>query len=112
MQASWTSDVVRRILTGSDHPARSIPSQHVSGFPPRIRLDAYAVRLTKEGIEIGFHGSLRGAQLDFFFMPLMHSDSLSDHDPWLNWGTEEIGTRASIARLLPDLAASRTETRC
>jgi len=42
--------------------------------------DAHAVRLTKEGIERGFHGSLNGAQLDFFFMPLMHSESLSDHD--------------------------------
>jgi uncharacterized protein (DUF924 family) len=36
--------------------------------------------LTKEGIERGFHRSLRGVQLDFFFMPLMHSESLSDHD--------------------------------
>ena len=30
---------------------------------------------------------------------------------WPKWGTEEIVTRASIARLLPDLAASRTETK-
>jgi uncharacterized protein (DUF924 family) len=48
--------------------------------PRAFASDAYAVSLTKEGIEKGFHGSLRGAQLDFFFMPLMHSESLSDHD--------------------------------
>jgi uncharacterized protein (DUF924 family) len=39
-----------------------------------------AVSLTKEGIEKGFDRSLSGAQLDFFYMPLLHSESLSDQD--------------------------------
>jgi len=56
------------------------PRNMFRGSSRAFASDAYAVRLTKEGIERGFHGSLRGAQLDFFFMPLMHSESLSDHD--------------------------------
>jgi uncharacterized protein (DUF924 family) len=56
------------------------PRNMFRSSPRAFASDAYAVRLTKEGIERGFHGSLRGAQLDFFFMPLMHSESLSDHD--------------------------------
>jgi uncharacterized protein (DUF924 family) len=56
------------------------PRNMFRGSPRAFASDAYAMRLTKEGIERGFHGSLRGAQLDFFFMPLMHSESLSDHD--------------------------------
>jgi len=56
------------------------PRNMFRGSPRAFASDAHAVRLTKEGIERGFHGSLRGAQLDFFFMPLMHSESLSDHD--------------------------------
>ena len=53
------------------------PRNMFRGSPRAFASDAYAMRLTKEGIERGFHGSLRGAQLDFFFMPLMHSESLS-----------------------------------
>jgi uncharacterized protein (DUF924 family) len=48
--------------------------------PRAFASDAQAVRLTKEGIERRFDRSLSGAQVDFFFMPLMHSESLSDHD--------------------------------
>lgn len=40
--------------------------------------DQQAVNLTKEGIEKGFDRSLSGAQLNFFYMPLLHSESLSD----------------------------------
>jgi uncharacterized protein (DUF924 family) len=42
--------------------------------------DGQAVRLTKEGIVGGLDRSLSGAQLNFFYMPLMHSESLSDQD--------------------------------
>jgi uncharacterized protein (DUF924 family) len=42
--------------------------------------DAQAVHLTKEGIERGFERSLSGAQLNFFYMPLLHSESLNDQD--------------------------------
>jgi uncharacterized protein (DUF924 family) len=42
--------------------------------------DQQAVILTKEGIEKGFDRSFSGAQLDFFYMPLLHSESLSDQD--------------------------------
>jgi uncharacterized protein (DUF924 family) len=56
------------------------PRNMFRASPRAFASDAYAVRLTKEGVERGFHGSLRGAQLDFFLMPLMHSESLSDHD--------------------------------
>lgn len=48
--------------------------------------DAQAVSLTKEGIEKGFDRSLNGAQLDFFYMPLMHSESLSDQDLLIKLG--------------------------
>jgi uncharacterized protein (DUF924 family) len=56
------------------------PRNMFRSSPRAFASDAHAVRLTKEGIERGFHGSLREAQLDFFFMPLMHSESLSDHN--------------------------------
>jgi uncharacterized protein (DUF924 family) len=42
--------------------------------------DARAVSLTKEGIEKGFDRSFSGAERDFFYMPLMHSESLSDQE--------------------------------
>jgi hypothetical protein len=42
--------------------------------------------LTKEGIKRGFDRSLTGAQLDFFYMPPMHSEALSDHDLLLEQG--------------------------
>ena len=45
-----------------------------------VCLDAQAVRFIREGIERGFDGVLSEAQLDFFYLPLMHSESLSDHD--------------------------------
>ena len=48
--------------------------------------DARAVSLTREGIEKGFDGRVSAAQLDFFYMPLMHSESLRDHDLLLQRG--------------------------
>jgi uncharacterized protein (DUF924 family) len=41
--------------------------------------DHLALTLTKEGINKGFHREFSGAQLDFFCMPLMHSELLEDH---------------------------------
>ena len=35
--------------------------------------------LTKEGISKGFDRALNSAQLDFFYMPLMHSEAFDDH---------------------------------
>jgi uncharacterized protein (DUF924 family) len=48
--------------------------------------DAQAVRLTKEGIEKGFDRALSGPQLDFFYMPLMHSEAMSDQDLLIEQG--------------------------
>ncbi|MFI4975236.1 MAG: DUF924 family protein [Caulobacterales bacterium] len=48
--------------------------------------DAQAVGLTREGIEKGFDRALSGAQLDFFYMPLMHSESMSDQDLLIEQG--------------------------
>ena len=59
------------------------PRNMFRGSPRAFASDAYALRLTKEGIERGFHGSLRGAQLDFFLLPLMHSESLAYQDQCL-----------------------------
>jgi uncharacterized protein (DUF924 family) len=41
--------------------------------------DRLALSLIKEGISKGFDRALDGAQLDFFYMPLMHSETLDDH---------------------------------
>jgi len=35
--------------------------------------------LTKEGIKKSFDREFSGEQLDFFYMPLMHSEVLDDH---------------------------------
>ena len=49
------------------------------GSARAFAFDAQAVRFTREGIERGFDGALSEAQLEFFYVPLMHSESLSDH---------------------------------
>ena len=41
--------------------------------------DHLARALTKQGIGRGFDQVLSGAQLDFFYLPLMHSEALEDH---------------------------------
>ena len=41
--------------------------------------DRLALALTKQGIGEGIDRALTGAQLDFFYMPLMHSEDLEDH---------------------------------
>jgi len=62
------------------------PRNMFRGSARAFASDAQAVRLTKEGIEKRFDRSLSGAQLDFFYMPLMHSESLSDQDLLIEWG--------------------------
>jgi uncharacterized protein (DUF924 family) len=62
------------------------PRNMFRGSPRAFASDARAVNLTKEGIKRGFDRSLIGDQLDFFYMPLMHSEALSDHDLLLEQG--------------------------
>jgi uncharacterized protein (DUF924 family) len=58
-----------------------LPRNMFRGSARAFASDPQAVRFTKEGIERGFDRALRSAaQLDFFYMPLMHSEALSDHD--------------------------------
>jgi uncharacterized protein (DUF924 family) len=56
------------------------PRNMFRGSARAFASDRQAVTLTKEGIEKGIDRSLSGAQLDFFYMPLLHSESLSDQD--------------------------------
>ena len=56
------------------------PRNMFRGSARAFAFDAQAARFTREGIERGFDGVLSEAQLEFFYMPLMHSESLSDHD--------------------------------
>ena len=41
--------------------------------------DHLACSLSKEGISKDFDRGLGGAGLDFFYMPLLHSETLADH---------------------------------
>jgi uncharacterized protein (DUF924 family) len=54
------------------------PRNMFRGSARAFATDAQAVTLTKQGIEKRFDRSFTGAELDFFYMPLMHSESLSD----------------------------------
>jgi uncharacterized protein (DUF924 family) len=56
------------------------PRNMFRGLARAFAADAHAVALTKEGIDKRFDSALNGAQLDFFYMPLMHSERLGDHD--------------------------------
>jgi uncharacterized protein (DUF924 family) len=56
------------------------PRNMFRGSPRAFAFDEAAVRFTREGIARGFDAALSEAQRDFFCMPLMHSESLSDHD--------------------------------
>jgi len=62
------------------------PRNMFRGTARAFATDARAVRLTKEGIVKGFARPLSGAELDFFCMPLMHSESLSDQELLLEMG--------------------------
>ena len=54
------------------------PRNMFRGSARAFATDAQAVTLTKKGIEKGFDRPFTGAELDFFTMPLMHSESLDD----------------------------------
>jgi uncharacterized protein (DUF924 family) len=54
------------------------PRNMFRGSARAFATDAQAIALTKEGIKKGFDRGFSGAELDFFYMPLMHSESLSD----------------------------------
>jgi uncharacterized protein (DUF924 family) len=54
------------------------PRNMFRGTARAFASDSQAVASTKRGIEKGFDRSFNGAELDFFYMPLMHSESLSD----------------------------------
>jgi len=56
------------------------PRNMFRGSPRAFAVDAQAARFTREGIERGFDALLSDAQREFFCMPLMHSEALSDHD--------------------------------
>src|ERR1043166_4946439 len=54
------------------------PRNMFRGSARAFATDAQAVSLTKEGIEKGFDRPFTGAELDFFTMPLLHSESVDD----------------------------------
>jgi uncharacterized protein (DUF924 family) len=87
------------------------PRNMFRGSARAFASDAQAVSLTREGIDKGFDRCLSGAQLQFFYMPLMHSESLSDQDLLIERGMATIATRGSIMRSLRGSAVSRTETK-
>jgi uncharacterized protein (DUF924 family) len=62
------------------------PRNMFRGSARAFATDAQAVSLTKEGIERGFDRGLAGAELDFFYMPLMHSEELNDHELLIKLG--------------------------
>ena len=55
------------------------PRNMFRGEARAFATDQQARALTKEGLRKGFERKLSGAQLDFFYMPLMHSEALDDH---------------------------------
>jgi uncharacterized protein (DUF924 family) len=65
------------------------PRNMFRGSARSFAADARAAALTKEGIEKGFDRSLRPTEQDFFYMPLMHSERLSDHDLLITLGRGE-----------------------
>jgi uncharacterized protein (DUF924 family) len=65
------------------------PRNMFRGSARAFAADAQAAALAKEGIEKGFDRSLQPAEQDFFYMPLMHSELLSDHDLLIKLGRGE-----------------------
>jgi uncharacterized protein (DUF924 family) len=55
-------------------PLDQFPRNMFRGSARAFASDRRAVTLTKEGIEKGFDRTLSGVQLDFFYMPLLHSE--------------------------------------
>jgi uncharacterized protein (DUF924 family) len=65
------------------------PRNMFRGEARAFATDHLALSLTKEGIGKDFDRALRGAQLDFFYMPLMHSEVLDDHRLLLQRGRDD-----------------------
>jgi uncharacterized protein (DUF924 family) len=59
------------------------PRNMFRGSPRTFAADAQAAGVCKEGIEKGFDRDIGNDELDFFHMPLMHSESPGDHDLFL-----------------------------
>jgi uncharacterized protein (DUF924 family) len=55
------------------------PRNMFRGEARAFATDHLARSLSKEGIGKDFHRALGGATLDFFYLPLMHSEDLADH---------------------------------
>jgi uncharacterized protein (DUF924 family) len=55
------------------------PRNMFRGDARAFATDHLARSLTKEGLSRGFDRELTNAQLDFFYLPLMHSEALADH---------------------------------
>jgi uncharacterized protein (DUF924 family) len=62
------------------------PRNMFRGSARAFAADPQAVSLTKEGIEQGFDRNFADAQRNFFYMPLMHSESLSDQELLIRLG--------------------------
>jgi uncharacterized protein (DUF924 family) len=62
------------------------PRNMFRGDARAFATDHVARTLTKDGIDRGFDRALSGAQLDFFYLPLMHSEALDDHQLLIRCG--------------------------
>jgi uncharacterized protein (DUF924 family) len=65
------------------------PRNMFRGLARAFASDAQAVNLTNEGIENGFDRRLSAPQLGFFYMPLMHSESIDDQNLLIKLGHGE-----------------------
>jgi uncharacterized protein (DUF924 family) len=65
------------------------PRNKFRGDGRAFATDHLARSLTKQGIGKGFDQELSGAPLDFFYLPLMHSETLDDHQLLIERGRGE-----------------------
>jgi uncharacterized protein (DUF924 family) len=90
--ATYEAAVEGKLGAWRDHPRSMLalivvldqfPRNMFRDSPRAFAADTQAASLCKEGIEKGFDRHIGGDELDFFHMPLMHSESLGDHDLFL-----------------------------
>jgi uncharacterized protein (DUF924 family) len=62
------------------------PRNMFRGEARAFATDHLACSLSKEGISKDFDRALGGAELDFFYMPLLHSEALADHQVLIRRG--------------------------
>jgi uncharacterized protein (DUF924 family) len=74
---AWRSDA--RSLLALIIVLDQFPRNMFRGEARAFATDQLACSLSKEGIGKDFDRALGGAELDFFYMPLMHSETLADH---------------------------------